>query len=101
MVPMYADAPWEFEAPDDKVMVLHTLVISPKHSGKGYGSLFVGFYEDYALRHGCPYLRMDTNAVNVRAQAMYARLGYKAIGVVPCDFNGIPDIRLMLLEKRL
>ena len=98
---MYADAPWEFEAPDDKVMVLHTLVISPKHSGKGYGSLFVGFYEDYALRHGCPYLRMDTNAVNVRAQAMYARLGYKAMGVVPCDFNGIPDIRLMLLEKRL
>ena len=98
---MYADAPWEFEAPGDKVMVLHTLVISPKHFGKGYGSLFVKFYEDYALRHGCPYLRMDTNAINLRAQAIYTKLGYKAIGVVSCDFNGIPGIRLMLLEKKL
>ena len=98
---MYAGAPWEFEAPDDKVMVLHTLVISPKHFGKGYGPAFVKFYEDYALAHGCPYLRMDTNVINLRAQDMYRKLGYRSVGVVPCDFNGIPGIRLMLLEKRL
>lgn len=98
---VYAGAPWEFEAPYDKVMVLHTLVISPKHFGKGYGPRFVQFYEDCARAKGCTYLRMDTNAINLRAQAMYKKLGYKAIGTVPCEFNGIPGVRLMLLEKKL
>jgi len=99
--PMYADASWTYEAPDEKVMVLHTLVISPGHFGKGYGSQFVKYYEDHALRHGCPFLRMDTNVINLRAQAMYRKLGYGVVGVVPCDFNGISGIRLMLLEKKL
>jgi len=98
---MYAGAPWQFDAPDDQVMVLHTLVIAPKHAGKGYATRFVAFYEHCARAAGCPYLRMDTNAVNLRAQALYARLGYTAIGTVPCDFNGIPSIRLVLLEKKL
>ena len=98
---MYAGADWEYDAPEDQVMVLHTLVIAPKHQGKGYGQQFVRFYEDCARQRDCPYLRMDTNAINLRAQAMYRKLGYQAIGTVPCDFNGIPGIRLMLLEKKL
>lgn len=36
-VPEYADASWTADAPDDKVMVLHALVVSPKIKGKGYG----------------------------------------------------------------
>lgn len=40
---MYAGAPWQFDAPDDQVMVLHTLVIAPKHAGKGYATRFVAF----------------------------------------------------------
>ena len=43
-------------------MRLHTLVVSPSASGKGYGKKLVKFYEDYVLSHGCPELRMDTRA---------------------------------------
>lgn len=100
-VDVYAGAPWEFPAEDAQVMVLHTLVISPKAFGKGYGKAFVRFYEDYALVQNCPYLRMDTNARNSRARAMYEKLGYKEIGIVPCVFNGIDGVRLVLLEKKL
>ncbi len=51
-VPEYANASWEHtDAPDDKVMVLHTLVVDPTLSDKGYGSAFVRFYEDYAAKH--------------------------------------------------
>ena len=100
-VDVYEGAAWEFPAQDCEVMVLHTLVISPRVFGKGYGKAFVKFYEDYALSQNCPYLRMDTNARNTRARAMYQKLGYKEIGIVPCVFNGIQGVQLILLEKRL
>lgn len=38
-VDVYAGAPWEFDT--DRVCVLHTLVISPKAAGRGYGTAFV------------------------------------------------------------
>ena len=100
-VDVYAGAPWEYPAADSAVCVLHTLVISPAAAGKGYGTAFVRFYEDYAARSNCPELRMDTNARNTAARALYKRLGYREIGIVPTVFNGIPGVRLVLLEKNL
>ena len=100
-VDVYSGAHWSFDAPEEEVMVLHTLVISPSSSGKGYGKAFVRFYEDYAAANGCRYLRMDTNERNKRARAMYAKLGYKEIGIVPTVFNGIAGVGLVLLEKTL
>lgn len=97
----YKDGHWNYDAPDEKVMVLHTLVISPKASGKGYGKAFVRFYEKYAFLNACPFLRMDTNAKNSQARAMYKKLGYQEIGTVPCVFNGIEGVELVLLEKKL
>lgn len=100
-VDVYANAQWSFDAPADEVMVLHTLVISPKAHRKGYGTQFVDFYEQYARSCSCPYLRMDTNANNTRARQMYKKLGYREIGIVPCVFNGIEGVQLVLLEKTL
>lgn len=100
-VDVYEGAPWQHSAPDEEVMVLHTLTISPAHGGKGYGKAFVQFYEGYALQNGCRALRMDTNARNLRARAMYQRLGYHEIAIVPCVFNGIEGVQLVLLEKAL
>ncbi len=97
----YKQAKWRYSAPDNEVMVLHTLVISPKTSGKGYGKKFVNFYEKYALSNGCPYLRIDTNEKNTRAREMYKKLGFREIDIIPCDFNGIKGIGLVLLEKKL
>ncbi len=100
-VDVYALGEWLYPADDSEVMVLHTLVVEPKASGRGIGRAFVGFCEDYARKNGCTVLRMDTNAKNLRARAMYAKLGYREAGTVPCVFNGIPDVQLVLLEKRL
>ena len=100
-VDVYAGAPWRHDAPEDQVMVLHTLAIDPGEAGRGYGSAFVAYYERYAKAQRCRYLRMDTNEKNARARAMYQRLGYAEIGIVPCVFNGIEGVKLVLLEKRL
>ena len=101
-VPEYAGGDWLYsDASDDEIMVLHTLVVSPACAGRGYGTEFVHFYERYALENGCPYLRMDTNAKNTAARRLYARLGYKEVGIVDCTFNGIAGVKLVCLEKKI
>lgn len=100
-VDVYKDAPWQYQVPDEQIMVLHTLVIDPLRKGQGLGKTFVRFYEDYAGERGCPFLRMDTNALNLPARAFYRKLGYREIAIVPCTFNNIEGVQLVLLEKRL
>ena len=100
-VDAYAEGKWQYDAPQDQVMVLHTLIVDPGAAGRGIGKKFVAFYEQYAREHGCPYLRMDTNAKNRNARAMYKKLGFTEPDIVPCTFNGIPGVQLVLLEKKL
>lgn len=99
-VDVYAQVRWQYPAAEQEVTVLHTLVIDPDAKGCGYGKAFVAFYEAYARQTGSPYLRMDTNAKNVNARRFYAKLGYREVGTVPCVFNGIPDVQLVMLEKK-
>ena len=100
-VPVYAEVGWLYHAEPDEVMVLHTLVVDPLMAGRGYGSAFVAYYESYAKNSGCPVLRMDTNEKNAAARRLYARLGYREAGIVPCVFNGIKGVGLVCLEKKL
>ena len=97
----YRQTNWQYPAADTQVCVLHTLVISPAHSGRGYGRAFLRFYEQYARETGRMALRLDTNVKNTAARAMYAKHGYREIGIVPTQFQGIPDVKLVLLEKHL
>lgn len=100
-VPEYKNCQWEYPAEDDQVMVMHTLVVEPSVTKHGYGKKMVGFYEKYARENNCPYLRMDTNALNSRARAVYKKYGYKEIGITPCVFNGIQGVNLVCIEKKL
>ncbi len=89
-VDVYADGDWQHAAPDDEVMVLHTLIITRRTDRRGLGSEFLDYYE-----------RLDTNARNQAARAFYQKHGYTEIGIVPTVFNGIPGVDLVLIEKRL
>lgn len=100
-VDVYQDIDWKHSVSDEEVMVLHTLAVDPLEKGKGYGKAFISFYEAYAREHCCRELRIDTNAINQRARAMYRKLGYEERGIVPCVFNGIPGVQLVCLEKYL
>lgn len=99
--PAYDKAAWETDAPEGQIMVLHTLAVAPDAARRGIGTAFVKFYELYARENGCPYLRIDTNAINKPARALYKKLGYKEISIVPCSFNGIENIMLVCMEKTL
>ncbi len=99
-VDVYAVAPWKYPAADEDVLVLHTLVVHPQATGRGYAKAFVAFYESEARRRGCTVLRMDTNARNIPARKLYASLGYTEPGSIPCDFNGLKSVILVYLEKK-
>ena len=99
--PEYDRARWSFDADPDEVLVLHTLVVSPKEKGKGYGETFARFYEDYARNLGCTALRIDTNAINAPARSLYKKLGYTEACIVLTSFNGIEGVNLVCLDKKL
>lgn len=61
-VPVYAQVPWQYAAPPEQVLVLHTLVVDPTIAGRGCGTQFVRFYAQRARALGCTVLRIDTNA---------------------------------------
>lgn len=98
-MPQYAQCPWQYEAPPERVLVLHTLVVDPAVKGKGYGTAFVRFYEQLGRETGRSCLRIDTNARNTPARTLYARLGYIEAGIISVSFNGIPGVQLVCLEK--
>lgn len=100
-VNVYLDCDWEYKAPDDKVCVLHTLAVDPDARGFGIGPAFVRFYEKLAGEWDCEVLRIDTNARNVAARKMYAKLGYTETDIVPTVFNGIAGVDLVLMEKKI
>ena len=97
----YAQGIWRYPADDAQVMVLHTLAVSPALFHQGIGKAFVQFFERYAKENGSAVLRIDTNVINQTARALYAALGYREAGEVPCLFNGIPGVTLVLLEKKM
>lgn len=100
-VDVYKDAHWRHKADPSEVMVLHTLAMDPGKKGKGYGRAFMQFYEDYALKNNCSYLRMDTNEKNKAARRLYKSLGYEEIDFIPCTYNGLEGVNLVLIEKAL
>jgi len=97
----YQEGAWHYPARPQQVMVMHTLVVEPQYSRMQYGTKFLQFYENFSKEHNCPYLRIDTNARNVRARAFYKKHGYTEVGIVPCEFNGIAGVDLVLLEKKV
>ena len=100
-MPAYARVSWSVDAAQDQVMVMHTLTVDPEMNGCGAGRRFLQFYEEYALEHGSYVLRIDTNERNLNARRMYAAAGYEEKGIIPCEFNGIPDVGLVCMEKML
>lgn len=100
-VDVYYGADWMYEADDEDVYVLHTLVVDPASAGMGIGKGFVAFYESQAREMNCSVLRMDTNEKNAAARKLYAGLGYREADIVPTVFNGISGVRLVLLEKAM
>lgn len=100
-LPEYALIPWQFQAEPEQVAVIHTLVVSPRWSGRGKAREMVAFCEEEARRQGKTVLRLDTPETNTPAVLMYPKLGYTLAGATEFFFQGFIHEVLNCYEKRL
>lgn len=101
--PEYKRANWAHKgAPTEQITVLHTLAVDPRFGGKGVGSALIRRFEQYALEHNSPYLRMDTGGGNSRARRLYAHLGFSEADILECRWGeNTPPLYMVCLEKTL
>lgn len=97
----YDDIPWSIPARRDEVGVIHTLVVSPRWTGRGKARELVAFCEEEARRQGKTVIRLDTYEGNAPANAMYPRLGYHYAGAAEFFFQGFIHEVLKCYEKQL
>lgn len=98
----YASVDWLYPATDDRVGVLHTLVVDPDFDKQGLGKRFVSFFEAYCREMGYEAARLDTQTKNIGPFNMYPKLGYRLSGIRTTKFQDLPDtVELAMFEKKL
>lgn len=95
----YASIDWQYEAQDDKVFVVHILVVSPYARKQGIAKKLIDFAELLAKDSGCSLMRFDTSVLNIPAQNAYKKFGYREAGVFQSLTS--PDERFVCYEKML
>lgn len=78
--PEYKEIKWSFS--EEKIAVIHRLMIHPKHEGKGIAQYLVRFVEKLAKEKQYCAIRLDVFIKNPRAVNFYNKLGYEVSGKV-------------------
>lgn len=98
----YDEVDWNFPADDDKVGVLHTLVVHPAYTNMGLGKKFVAYFEDHCRSLGYEVARLDTQSKNLGPFKLYPKLGYSLAAIKKVPFQNLPaKVELAMYEKRL
>ena len=71
------------------VLVIHAMVINPKHQNKGFGKRLLVYCEEYAKENRYACLRLDSFTKNPISNKLYQKFGYNKVGVV--EFNIKPE----------
>lgn len=94
----YATIGWQYPAPPEQVLVVHTLCIPPRYAGQGLGRECVLRIKQHAAATGCAAIRLDTWAGNTPAAALYQKNGFTLRGSAHVLFQGKIPEELICLE---
>lgn len=72
----YKHVKWSVEAADEELLVIHTLGVHPKHSGKGIAKQMVQKVIDMATKKKIKTIRLDVLGGNVPAEKAYTKMGF-------------------------
>ncbi|MBU2930240.1 GNAT family N-acetyltransferase [Winogradskyella psychrotolerans] len=76
----YKSIDWKFD--DSKVLVIHRLVVNPKHQKLGYAKALVDFAECFAKDKNYTSIRLDAYSQNTRVIQFYKKRNYLIRGKV-------------------
>lgn len=79
---------------------LNLLAVEPDYRGLGVGRRLVEWLEQSARVAGAFTVKLEVRAANIKAQAFYRRLGYRAAGVVPGYYSGKEAALAMVHDLR-
>lgn len=96
----YATIGWQYPAPPEQVLVVHTLCIPPRYAGQGLGRECVSRIKQLAATMGCTVIRLDTWAGNIPAATLYQKNGFSLCGRAQVLFQGKIPEELVFLEYR-
>ena len=97
----YAEINWQYSAPPEQVLVIHTLCIPPCHAGRGLGRQMVQYAKQHAAAMGCTVIRLDTWAGNTPAARLYQTNGFSLCGRAEVLFQGRIPEELIFLEYQI
>lgn len=86
--PGYGQVPWLVACPQEKVLGIHTLGISPHFQRQGVASAIVRFALELARQEGMQSVRLDVIENNLPADMLYTRLGFSFRGRVILNYEG-------------
>ena len=76
----YKEINWHFT--DSKPLILHRLVVSPKHQNKGISKQMIRFAEKFAEKNQYKTIRFDAYMKNPISNNVYRKAGYIESGTV-------------------
>ncbi|MDO4177485.1 MAG: GNAT family N-acetyltransferase [Bacillota bacterium] len=91
---------WPSKATDERVRVIHLLLVRPDAAGQGIGSALIAYVTDLAKQQNCSSIRLDTGAQNTPATALYIKQGYRLVSASSMKIGGvIPHDEHLFFEK--
>ena len=97
----YAEINWQYSAPPEQVLVIHTLCIPPCHAGRGLGRQMVQYAKQHAAAMGCTVIRLAAWAGNTPAARLYQKNGFSLCGRAEVLFQGRIPEELIFLEYQI
>ncbi|SDH48815.1 GNAT family N-acetyltransferase [Winogradskyella thalassocola] len=76
----YKSINWKFD--NSKVLVIHRLVVNPKHQKLGYAKTLMDFAERFAMENNYSSIRLDAYSQNTRVIEFYKKRNYLIRGEV-------------------
>lgn len=98
----YRAVNWPGHVSDDRIRVIHLLMVRPGAAGKGIGSALIRFALEAAKEQGCTAVRLDTGSQNTPAVSLYRKMGFEIVASSSMKVGGaIAHEGHLFLEKRL
>ena len=94
----YRKFPWQTEAEDTEILVIHALGVHPDFARQGFAKELVREAIRIASEVGMKALRLDVLEGNLPAERLYPGMGFRYVGTLPMFYEDTGWKNFLLYE---